>query len=259
MVSNAKRSRYTSDTTSDEDMDYHPGTENKPARKPTRTPKCFSKNALMARENRLKKKMYITNLEDQVSSLNLENKKLSALVDNQSQIISDLRREVRYLKSVISNSDGLGNLIRNINTNTGMAVTTSLDKRLGLSAQHPQQVPRKNAHPWEEPDQKYPDIPTPESLNSYYSSPDFEDTFLNDIDLSLDMNDNDLLDMIDERTLETPLVPTGDHSYTNLIKNESTSETPEPVGVCLHVSNNKVSLEFCPSCSQSATQAWKQT
>lgn len=65
-------------------------------RRPTRQPKCFSKNAMMARENRLKKKMYIESLEREVAALKGENKKIASLVENQSFLIGELRKEIRY-------------------------------------------------------------------------------------------------------------------------------------------------------------------
>lgn len=89
-------------------------------KRPKRQPKCFSRNALMARENRLKKKMYIENLEREVLCLKADNKKMNGVVENQSFLIAELRKEIKYLKSVLANSADISRLIRNINQNTGM-------------------------------------------------------------------------------------------------------------------------------------------
>lgn len=262
----------------------------KPPRKPTRTPKCFSKNALMARENRLKKKMYITTLENQVSALKNDNKKLSHMVDSQEQTIEEMKKEVKYLKSILGNSEGIGKLLRAINLSTGMAVSSSIttqvkpQSRLNNSSPIAEKTvpniktpkedsPKKvksgfdiTRHPWEEAGliKPYETYPTPESSDSYYGSPEFEELnsegLLLDMDLPIEMNNDELLDMIDEKALESPIIlPIEANSYHNLqVKSETNvKEEDDDVGVCLHVSKNKVSLEFCPSCSDKALQSWK--
>lgn len=278
MVSNEKNSRYNSDSTTEDDgdMDYIPNNQpKKSGRKPTRTPKCFSKNALMARENRRRKKQYIADLEGQVSALKTENKKLSSIVENQSFMINELKKEAKYLKSVIANSEGIGKLIRAINSTTGMPVSSSISKQLANSRNHnnkspvvTQLVPELSQwvqkHPWEERSNAYANYPTPDSSNSYYSNPDFDELnnegLLLDLDLPLEMNNEELLDMIDEKALESPMLPMADHNYHNPVKYEQdSSNNADDVGVCLHVSNNNVSLEFCPTCSENASQNWKAT
>ncbi|XP_030752514.1 uncharacterized protein LOC115879700 [Sitophilus oryzae] len=299
MVSN--RSRYVSESTTDDetgdmdyrdtgDRDYIPNNTNNQkvkTRKPTRVPKCFSKNALMARENRLKKKMYISELEGQVAALKHDNKKLNGVVEKQARMINDFTREIKYLKSVISNSEDIRKLIRNINVSTGLAVSTSIDNQLADSTTkassplYKQVVPdvefSNNAkgdtlkfdlkkHPWEEQDPSYVNYPTPDSTYSYYGSPEFEELkndglLLDDMDLPLEMDSDELLNMIDEKALESPSISTDDYSnYHSPIKSEYSSaieNDDSDVGVCLHVSKNKVSLEFCPTCCDNAKEGWK--
>ncbi|KAL1516158.1 hypothetical protein ABEB36_000077 [Hypothenemus hampei] len=256
MVSN--RLRYVSESTSDDetgDVDYLPKyQQNKPTRKPTRTPKCFSKNALMARENRLKKKIYITSLESQVTSLKVENKKMSQTIDSQTNTINQLKREVRYLKSIIANSDGIGKLLKAINSSTGMHVTTSLNrtgKQNNMKMEKSEALTKETSfnsnfngsrHPWEDTDvsQPYINIPTPESTHSYYESAEIQE--LNDESLLLNLDiipyelDNELLEMIDEKALESPIIPA-----VNDIESQSTNkqEDNDSGGLCLHVSGNK--------------------
>ncbi|XP_066254639.1 CREB/ATF bZIP transcription factor-like [Euwallacea similis] len=276
MVSN--RNRYVSESTTDDetaDMEYLPNNQIKPPRKPTRTPKCFSKNALMARENRLKKKMYITSLEEQLASLRNENKKLSHSVNSQSSTIEELRNEVKYLKSILANSEGIGKLIKAINSSTGMPVSSSIEEKSFRTARDvpiaektvPEITKAKTfntkfditRHPWEETNlnKPYENYPTPESTDSYYGSSEFDelnnDGLLLDIDIPIEMESGELLDIIDERALDSPMIPLAAPIKTELgvkVKEE------EDVGVCLHVSKNKVSLEFCPSCSDKALQGW---
>ncbi|XP_066151209.1 CREB/ATF bZIP transcription factor-like isoform X2 [Euwallacea fornicatus] len=276
MVSN--RNRYVSESTTDDetaDMEYLPNNQIKPPRKPTRTPKCFSKNALMARENRLKKKMYINSLEQQLSVLRNENKKLSDNVNSQASTIEELRNEVKYLKSILANSEGIGKLIKAINLCTDMSVSSSIDDKSCRTTRDvpiakkpvPEMTERKTfntkfditRHPWEETNlnEPYENYPTPESTDSYYGSSEFNelnnDGLLLDIDIPIEMESEELLDMIDERTLDSPIVPLAAPIKTEL---EVKIKEEEDVGVCLHVSKNKVSLEFCPSCSNKALQGW---
>nr|CAH7753030.1 unnamed protein product [Callosobruchus chinensis] len=138
MVSKGKRNnKYDLSSSEDESIEDHcddPGyVPNMDIKNTTKTstrgrkPKCFTKNAMMARENRLKK-MYISKLEQNVDLLRKENKNLTAVVDNQSMLIANLRKEVKYLKSVITNSSDIGCLIRAINQNTSLPLRTSLDE-----------------------------------------------------------------------------------------------------------------------------------
>lgn len=231
------------------------------AQRPGRKPKCFSKNALLARENRLKKKLHIAQIEKEVCSLRNENKKLSTIVDTQSHLITELRKEVKYLKSVIVNSKDISKLIRNINQSSGMSVSSSLDENLSLNnvciPKLKQPVSRKVPHPWE--DQK--------PLDDYFSSEpyfmpspdqglceDFDNNFLDDINFNLpfDMPEDDFLDVsLDQE--EKVGKPFEEHNYTLTKKIED--EAIDDVGVCLHVSKHHISLEFCASCSENANQS----
>ncbi|KAF7285373.1 hypothetical protein GWI33_010773 [Rhynchophorus ferrugineus] len=245
------RTRYVSESTTDDetcDMDYHPDKQKRNStRKPTRVPKCFTKNALMARENRLKKKMYITNLEDQVAGLKNENKKLSDLVANQSNTINEFQKQVKYLQSVIANSEDIRKLIRTINVNTGGPAKSPVNKQVvpevdsvtnKSSSKVVKEVETKR-HPWQEQESSYENYPTPESNYSYYSSPGFEELknegLLLDMDLPLEMDSDELLNFIDDKALETTtIVPEQNNS---LIKSENVSNTDD-VGVYNQNNNN---------------------
>lgn len=232
----------------------------------------------MARENRLKKKMYVTNLEDKVAGLKSENKKLSDLVASQSNTINECQKQVKYLQSVIANSEDIRKLIRTINVNTDLNVTCSLNKSLtsdntDVAVRSPvnkQVVPELDSfsntstsksnkkietkrHPWEEQESSYDNYPTPESTYSYYSSPGFQELknegLLLDMDLPIEMDGDELLNFIDDKATEsTTVVP---EQNNELIKLENIPNTTDDVGVCLHISKHKVCLEFCPTCSDS--------
>lgn len=243
-------------------------------RRPTRQPKCFSKNAMMARENRLKKKLYIESLEKEVAALKAENKKIASLVENQSFVISELRKEIRYLKSILANSADISRLIRCINESTGMSVSTSLDDSLTLKQSPVSKQSSCNGQTppnlWDENSVSSPESQgqVPEENIDMLLDDDVlrhPENLLNESSDILPLTDNDYdfalpFPMQEEREQQQQLqqqqVDAKDHSYS--IKKEGEETTDDDVGVCLHVSNHRVSLEFCPTCSENASKNWKK-
>ncbi|KAJ8918165.1 hypothetical protein NQ315_011623 [Exocentrus adspersus] len=252
-----------------DDSEYTPNKHSikRSSSRTSRKPKCFTKNALLARENRLKKKIYITNLENDVASLRNENKKLSKIVDNQSYLITDLKKQLRYFKSVVANSSDISKLIRSIHQNTGMCVSSSLDKKLSLKnvCVPKLEIPiaRKTAHPWDE-EPSYPSYPTPESKDlcpSLGLKEEEWDNIASDVkfEFPIDFTEDKLLDAFSDNFLEAkPIDALGEHNYTTSPSKVEPSDDSlvDDVGVCLHVSKHRLSLEFCSSCSDNATQSW---
>ncbi|CAG9860830.1 unnamed protein product [Phyllotreta striolata] len=262
MVSNIKRMRYVSENlTSSEDessdqqyfAEVRNGTSSKNNdylyepnfqdanlhERRSRKPRCLSKNALLARENRLKKKMYVRKLEQEVSSLKSDNKKLATVVKNQSLFVADLKKEVKYLKSVISNSGDIKNLIRNIHSCAGMSVTSSLDSNLRLTNIS---VPKNTLTP---------------SESDFITTPDC--LLGNDLDFNLNLYEDIsnfpslFPDDISNVMLTPDMSSLKDHNYTS-----ASNEEEDDVGVCLHVSKHNVSLEFCMNCNENAQESRKQ-
>lgn len=191
----------------------------------SRKPKSYNRNALMARENRIKKKLYVENLEQTVEKIRDENKKLSSILDNQSTVISDLRKELKYLKNVLANSSDIGRLLKCINQNTGMPVTSSVNNNIKFEA-------TRREHPWSE-----------------------------DAKSQLEELNNLTVDEFNDSSLKlwedvTP-APLADHNNEHNYTNNSLSKA-DNVGVCLHIARHKVSLEFCSSCSENANLAWDE-
>ncbi|GAB6027336.1 hypothetical protein CHUAL_001614 [Chamberlinius hualienensis] len=73
-----------------------------------------SKNAIAARENRLKKKRYVADLEKAVESLKSEKSKLESKTSDLEEENSRLLNEVNYLRNVLANSDQIAVLIDSI-------------------------------------------------------------------------------------------------------------------------------------------------
>ncbi|ESO09873.1 hypothetical protein HELRODRAFT_167691 [Helobdella robusta] len=74
----------------------------------------MSKNAILARENRSKKKKFIEGLTYTVNDLKNENKILRQKCFKSDAIIFSLRKEINYLKNVITNQSTLSTLLRHI-------------------------------------------------------------------------------------------------------------------------------------------------
>lgn len=200
-------------------------------RLPTRQPKCFTKNAVMARQNRLRKKKYVQDLESQVSKLKHENKSLSSILNNQSKLIVELRRELKYTKSVLANSSDISKLLRLINNNTGMSVSTSLNSSLSLTSNCLSK--KEQEHPWAE-------------------VTDLDDSLLIP-DLGLFYEDFNTDGVGIKGTTAEPRhssIALKEHNYTTINCHD------DDAGVCLHVSKHRVSLEFCSICSNNAADTW---
>lgn len=76
----------------------------------------MSKNAVAARENRLKKKRYIEGLEKSVDTLRSKNNQLESKVNKLEGENKQLRDEVEYLRNVLANSEDIAILIDSIKT-----------------------------------------------------------------------------------------------------------------------------------------------
>ncbi|XP_034175353.2 uncharacterized protein LOC117602022 isoform X2 [Osmia lignaria lignaria] len=86
----------------------------KRGRGPSKRP-CLNRNALMARENRLRKKAYLEKIENKLSFYQKENKNLVNIIKKQSIDIKRLNGEVAYLKSVLNNNTSITALLKTIN------------------------------------------------------------------------------------------------------------------------------------------------
>ncbi|KAK2580928.1 hypothetical protein KPH14_005995 [Odynerus spinipes] len=83
-------------------------------RGPSKRP-CLNRNALMARENRLRKKAYMEKIENTLSYYQQENKNLACTIQKQGIDIKRLTGEVAYLKSVLRNNTAITALLKTIN------------------------------------------------------------------------------------------------------------------------------------------------
>lgn len=249
-----KRVRYsdTSSSGTESDNDHDEYNKFNTMKRKQREPKSFSKNALMARENRLKKKLYMENLERELTKERQKNKKYMNVLKRQADVIQKHEREIKYMRGVLANNSDISKLLKTLHYNTGMAVGTSLNKNFtirGNNEQQPEKITQPSAadviitdlHPWSDAQLTNGGLSPPDSIQD----PIF-DHF--DFDLpALDIQFDDLLDV-------PPISPSlDDHNYTL-----ASSETDESLGVCLHISNHKVSLEYCAQCHENASRVWSE-
>lgn len=82
-----------------------------------------TKNAIAARENRLKKKQYVEGLEKKNKELEKTKKIMQDKTEEQAERISDLEREVEYLKNVLHNQSALSSLLGSLDPDTSVRLS----------------------------------------------------------------------------------------------------------------------------------------
>jgi len=206
-----KRSGQEHSARSDEDADGVP----------------LSKNALLARENRRKRKQYVTNLEADLAAMSKENASLKGQLADKDCKVALMEREIIYLKGVLANVEEISGLIRTIKGSSSLPISSSF---------HPPAKKMKTERLSESStgdsgmllgDSEWnlcnlPDTPQPDPHYDFDCLPDI---------------DNEMFTARDPYTSLSPQVP---------------------AGVCLHVQDKKLSLEFCSVCSSRALENWAE-
>lgn len=103
-----------------------PKVERNPTRRPN--PKIVNRNAVMARENRMRKKQHVENLEREISRLKEERERDRKAVRKAGKEVRKLTQERDYLKAVIANKSGIMAVLRAVREGTGWPMTSSLRK-----------------------------------------------------------------------------------------------------------------------------------
>lgn len=239
-------------------------------------PKCNSKNAVLARINRIKKKNYINNLETRNAELEVENKALKDLLNRKLEEIHSLKRETLNLRNVIRNRTEIGSLLKCIHMNTNLQISSSLlNEMSACSFDNPSDT---QSHTSATVSNEEPAL-TEEGnggLNDFISS------INSPVPIITNIFDKDNLDF----GLDTPALDKSfcefENQMSQLNRSElmtdsklelinfdglSRCETPskgfddfcnkenlfDEMGVCFHIANKKVSLEFCDTCNINAS------
>lgn len=284
-----------------------------PTRKPD--PKISNRNAIMARENRRKKKEHMEVLQKTVDDTQNENKKLRKMLSIRNNTIHKLTQESLYLRSILANKTEIMSLLRCIQgnrtpiTSSVLSFVADQDYR-DQSPHHHTTVPspirtisnsssgcspassmspssyieddKENGTVWAtntDPflssftESQNPFIFTDlESISNDFNTADHfkwenllsepTTTFKNN-DLST-LNIPDLRDIDDSEILSTNSSNTVkiEHNYfnnpitNNNVKVAEKNDAASTPGVCLHVSQGRVSLEFCATCHLNSQNAW---
>ncbi|XP_051973947.1 CREB/ATF bZIP transcription factor-like isoform X1 [Xyrauchen texanus] len=104
--------------------------------------RIINKNAMAARMNRLKKKEYVSGLEQRVGSLTSENRILKQENGNLSERVEELENETRYLRAVLANESMLAQLLSRLSGVNGMKFSNSLFQESNKN-EHDYAMPRK--------------------------------------------------------------------------------------------------------------------
>ena len=235
---------------------------------------CLNKNALMARENRQRKKEYVENLENKLSLYEEENKKLKdmmnqqhtklkAIVSKQNIKVTQLAGQVSYFKSVLKNKSMLMPILNSINEGlrSRRIIADDTDcSRSSCTENVTDHTYMTSVSSIDENEKKYAILG--DNNNGMYGRQDGAftqvttgvDDFISGGELA-ELPSLDLLDSFSNiEDLDSPprldyLDDTAEdcNDFGNLYENFN--KGLENNGICLHINSGKISLEFCSVCS----------
>ena len=217
--------------------------------------KCTNRNAINARLNRMRKKQYLSDLERKVASLSSENAKINDKLKVKTKRLTEAQQEITYLRSVISNQKGLMSLLNNISNTEGVKLNASLvfsNNNLEKS-----DGPKRNeAVKCAGVGCKRLMQDTATNLSDHVSVKKTR----NGMYLVNEKEKRSKLDPTLQKTTDESCSSNPDKDHTQKgfsipLDQDPSYETTG--GVCLHVSNDQVSIELCSSCASSAKNSWE--
>lgn len=235
-------------------------------RKPTRIPnlKIQNRNALLARENRKRKKEMMDNLEKTVNDLQVQNKKLVKMMKFKDSLTVKLEKEVRYLKSVIANRTEIMSVLNGLKPMPTKKVEIKPESQLKAEAASIHGAGSDTASC-----ETFDDNGSVKSMGDPFLPVITDDFLFTDLEVNTEWDEilknpfNSATDFteiqkLDEIELLSPASSpmseiSTEHNYferTSLMNNES------PAGVCVHINSGRVSLEFCSTCHYNSTNTW---
>jgi ATF/CREB family transcription factor len=260
---------------SEEDCEYQPTTKrartitnvsnNGIQRKPTRipNPKVSNRNALLARENRKRKKEMMDSLESTVHDLQMQNKKLLKMMKLKDESTLKLTQEVRYLKSVIANRTEIVSVLKSLPSFT--TKTNGIKDNIKLKAEIKSTGSGSETASCETFDDtgsvKAMDDPFLPTITDDFFFTDlateWDEILKNPFTSATDFSDYPKID--DDLGLMSPPASSPseistEHNYFE--KSSLMCDETEGAGVCVHINSGRVSLEFCSTCHYNATTNW---
>uniref|UniRef100_A0A034WD19 CREB/ATF bZIP transcription factor n=2 Tax=Bactrocera dorsalis TaxID=27457 RepID=A0A034WD19_BACDO len=214
-----------------------------PTRRPN--PNVHNRNALLARENRRKKKAHLEAMEKELEEVRSANKQLKKALKQQMKAVGQLQREKRYFQSVIANHKEIENLIKALNVRMHVQQSSAVNSPMLSSPVHSytsQQLCQSSTNLQQTNglgNVEWNVASTSEnSDNDFIPSSAFNDTWV-------DILHEDL----GTKGLTKLTTVGGEHSYADVDQVPSLESIESDAGICLHIRQGKVSLEFCPNCS----------
>ncbi|XP_057375168.1 uncharacterized protein LOC130696105 [Daphnia carinata] len=209
----------------------------------------LSKNALLARENRLKKKRYINGLEENLAVAKKENELLKDKLKEKDLTIDQLQKEISYFKSILANVQEISGLIKTIKQESHIPMSTSLRPSV-----HPMKRKSVAELPMIDDSKRIKIERTSESSSCMSAIHDDEDSYdwmpsSPSCPTQLDAESLDVLSNFSEEDINL----FGDDT---LLPEPTRQTVPFSAGICLHVFNKQMSLEFCAACATRAQEKW---
>lgn len=237
------------------------GVERQPTRRPD--PNVSNRNALLARENRRRKKEHLETLENKVDQFHTENVSMRKTIKQQAKMIKKLQKEKMYYKNLLQSQPQIVNVLEKFNKNFrgGLFPSAGEDRAANSLSLSPSSTGSSSpfsidfndngTHLSNDP---FMSLPVPDIIDSLFSD-------INSVDYkSHDPTDYDLLGINSPfHTAATPEYFSStdclssiseiseEHNYTSPLA----PNTPDS-GICLHIAGDKVSVEFCSVCCENA-------
>ncbi|XP_055851051.1 uncharacterized protein LOC129915511 isoform X2 [Episyrphus balteatus] len=208
-----------------------------PTRRPD--PNVSNRNALLARENRRKKKEYLETLEKELDSMKHANKKLHKTLKKHVKLVKKLEHEKQYYKGLVSNQTGILDLVSVLHGKVPPQMGAYSPKQSSCS---PTDSNRSSSSNFDDQPFVYDFNDDNDSDYSPYGGA--ADTTTN-WDQLLGLNDDPLPDEAAGFFPMSRDVVCGEHNYY---------QSPPDSGVCLHSVEGTVSLENCLNCEKRPLQ-----
>ncbi|XP_036213664.2 CREB/ATF bZIP transcription factor isoform X2 [Bactrocera oleae] len=200
-----------------------------PTRRPN--PNVQNRNALLARENRRKKKAHLEAMEKELEEVRAANKQLKKALKQQMKTVGQLQREKRYFQSVIANHKEIENLIKALNVRM-----------------HVQQSPTVNSPILSSPAHSYGSQQLQQS-SSILRQTNSVDNIEWNVASTSENSDNDFMpssafnntwpDILHEdlgtKGLKKLTTVGGEHSYADVDQVPSLENIEFDAGICLHI------------------------
>lgn len=273
---NSNGSFVSGEMDSDDDTEFQPSTKrtrtitnvsmaaekNSIKRKPTRVPnlKIQNRNALLARENRKRKKEMMDSLEKTVDDLQSQNKKLHKMMKFKDARTLKLEQEVRYLKSVIANKTEIVSVLKSLPKFTGSCPEIKKEAKEFKSTGSGSDTATCETFddngsviledlfmPTITDDFIFPDLDVATEWDEILRNPFSSTTDFSDIPKLEEIN------LLSPASSPTSEIST-EHNYFE--KSSLMSSDMGGAGVCVHINSGRVSLEFCSTCHYNATNSW---